>query len=245
MIGPTIGGVLFQLGRGLPFLVDAVSYAISAVSLLFIRADFQTATGRKDFRLRTILQGAKWLWHHAEIRPIALARAFGAIVSGGQTLLVILLAQQFDATPAMIGIIFSVSSIGVVLGALISDYVQEQLGVHRALVLSRWVIALALPLQFFSPNLIILTLTVTLSYFSVAVYGTIATAYRLKIAPDELQGRINGFHRMLAFGGLTIGGVLTGLLVEQLDLRITFIVYALLLGALAASLTNSLLRTED
>src|SRR5215469_6013045 len=41
LIGPSLGGTLFGLGRALPFLVDAISYAASVLSLLWIRLPFQ------------------------------------------------------------------------------------------------------------------------------------------------------------------------------------------------------------
>ncbi len=233
LIGPAIGGMLYQLSRSLPFLVDAISYALSAISLLFIRTEFQTTSLNKAFRRDEILQGMQWLWSHTLIRSIATVRAIGAIVSGGQTLLLILLANHHGASPAMIGVIFSIASIGVVLGSLLSHRIQKYLGTNEALILSRGLIAVALPLQLLSPNLVLLTITIALSYFAVAVYGTIATAHRLKLIPDVLQGRVNAFHRMLMFGGLAIGGALTGFLVEQVSLETTIVSYALLLGLLA------------
>jgi hypothetical protein len=36
LIGPALGGLLFSLGSFLPFVVDAISYVASTVSLLFI-----------------------------------------------------------------------------------------------------------------------------------------------------------------------------------------------------------------
>ena len=41
IIGPPLGGALFEAGRALPFLADALSYACSTVSLLLMRARFQ------------------------------------------------------------------------------------------------------------------------------------------------------------------------------------------------------------
>src|SRR5436309_601038 len=41
LIGPAIGGVLYSIGRAIPFLTDAISYAASALSLFFIKAQFQ------------------------------------------------------------------------------------------------------------------------------------------------------------------------------------------------------------
>src|ERR1051326_5216249 len=43
LVGPPAGGALFGVGRAVPFLVDAVSYAVSTLSLLAIRAAFPGA----------------------------------------------------------------------------------------------------------------------------------------------------------------------------------------------------------
>lgn len=241
LIGPAIGGILYQISRGLPFLADALSFALSTLSLLFIKSDFQeTKRERKPLRLHDLTEGASCLWRHPTVRPITIARAIGALVSGGQMLLLILLAERFGATPATIGLIVSVSSIGVVLGSLVSDTLQQRFGTYRMLMVARWLIAAAMPLQFFSPTITLLAISVGLSYGFVAIYGTIATGYRLTQVPDELQGRVNSFHRMLAFGGLTVGGAITGLLIETIELRATYILYTLLLAILGVFLTRQL-----
>src|SRR5581483_4060845 len=41
LLGPSLGGALYGLARTLPFLVDAVSYIVSVISLLFVRVAFQ------------------------------------------------------------------------------------------------------------------------------------------------------------------------------------------------------------
>src|SRR5256885_16269041 len=41
LVGQPLGGALFGLSRLLPFVVDAVSYAVSFISLLFVRPAFQ------------------------------------------------------------------------------------------------------------------------------------------------------------------------------------------------------------
>src|SRR6266516_6300693 len=41
LIGPSIGGVLYSIGRAVPFLTDAISYGASVVSLFLIKVQFQ------------------------------------------------------------------------------------------------------------------------------------------------------------------------------------------------------------
>src|SRR5205085_9590883 len=73
LAGPPLGGVLFGLGRSLPFLADAISYAFSIGSLLRMRTPFQEARERDPAPLRTqIREGISWLWSHAYLRMSAL-----------------------------------------------------------------------------------------------------------------------------------------------------------------------------
>src|SRR5262249_14502917 len=44
IFGPSFGTILFQaLGRGAPFVADAISFVLSALSVMFIKADFRKA----------------------------------------------------------------------------------------------------------------------------------------------------------------------------------------------------------
>lgn len=53
MVAPILGGSLFQLSRGLPFLADAVSYLASAVALSTVRVQFQRSHERPRTSLRS------------------------------------------------------------------------------------------------------------------------------------------------------------------------------------------------
>jgi hypothetical protein len=69
LAGPPIGGVLFALGRAVPFVVDAFSYAFSSLSLLLMRTPFQEPRERDTARLRAQLtEGFRFLWHHPFLR---------------------------------------------------------------------------------------------------------------------------------------------------------------------------------
>jgi MFS family permease len=63
LAGPPLGGVLFGLGRSLPFLADGLSYVFSIGSLLWMRTPFQEARERDTAPLRAqIREGIAWLW---------------------------------------------------------------------------------------------------------------------------------------------------------------------------------------
>src|SRR6266699_1079169 len=72
LAGPPLGGALFGLARVLPFLVDAVSYAFSTLSLVAIRTPFQEDREPDLSRLRSRLaEGFRFLWRQPFLRTSA------------------------------------------------------------------------------------------------------------------------------------------------------------------------------
>ena len=62
LVGSPLGGALFGISRLVPFAADAVSYAVSFVSLLFVRPAFQGERSPEDRNLRSdVLVGLRWL----------------------------------------------------------------------------------------------------------------------------------------------------------------------------------------
>ena len=89
-ISPPLGTLLYSISRPLPFLVDAISYIVSVISLFFIRTPFQqerTVVTRNAYK--EIVEGLRWLWHQPLLRTMALLNCGLAGLSWGLPLLVI------------------------------------------------------------------------------------------------------------------------------------------------------------
>jgi MFS family permease len=62
LLGPPLGGVLYAVGRAVPFLADAISYLVSVLSLLFIKTKFQLERVAAPRKLWVeIAEGMKWM----------------------------------------------------------------------------------------------------------------------------------------------------------------------------------------
>ena len=81
LAGPPLGTFFFQsVSRAFPFLLDAISYAISVFSLGLIKTEFQGERPKEDRHLLVeIREGLSWLWHQPLIR-------FMAFLTGGLNL---------------------------------------------------------------------------------------------------------------------------------------------------------------
>lgn len=104
LAGPPLGGVLFALGRAVPFLFDAVSYAFSFLSLLLMRTPFQEEREADRARIRTqIAEGFRFLWTQPFLRTCAFLYGLGNFTLPAVLLVIIVAGQRQGLSSAAIG----------------------------------------------------------------------------------------------------------------------------------------------
>ncbi|MBF6589392.1 MAG: MFS transporter [Ktedonobacterales bacterium] len=226
LIGPSLGGALFGLGQMLPFVADAVSYAGSVVSLLFIRTRFQgeRPVGTRRPLRQEIWEGLVWLWRQPLIRFIALLTGANNLLTAGYVLIIILLAQRLHASDATIGLILGIGGVGAILGAAVASPIQRRFRFRTVIVSTQVVSAALWPLLIFAPNVWLLGAITATSWVTGPIYNTTQMSYRLALIPDALQGRVNSVFRLLAFGVQPLGLALTGVLLERIQVINTVLV---------------------
>ena len=226
--GPPLGTLLFQaLGRGAPFVVDALSYLVSAASLWRIRTDFHPVpvTGRRRL-LGEIREGEVWLWHQPLIRFMAFLTGAMNFVYAATPLLLIVLATEMGASAIEVGIVFSIGGVSGIVGALIGGRIQRRFRFGQVIVAVVWAQALLFPLYLLVPGFYGLGVVYALIYTLAPVYNVVQFSYRLALIPDALQGRVNSSFRLLAFGFNPLGAALCGLLLESFGSTPTVLAFA-------------------
>jgi MFS family permease len=213
--GPPLSGLLFAaVGRFAPFLVDAVSYAISAISLLFIATAFQGEREETpaNFR-REVAEGLRWLWSQPVIRFLAfLTGGVNFVFAGASLTLIVLAKQDLHASTAAIGLVAGATSLGAILGSLLAGRVERRLRFGPTLIGCCWFTALLWPLFAVSTNLLEVGSIAAAVLFVSPIYSTVQFSYRLSRVPDELLGRVNSVFRLIAFAGQPLGVATSGLL---------------------------------
>jgi hypothetical protein len=102
LAGPPLGGLLFGLGRAVPFLCDVISYAASTTSMLLIKSDFQEARDGVD--AGQIRDGLRWIWKRPFFRVCALLFAGSNPIFTALYLLVVVLAKREGASSTLVGL---------------------------------------------------------------------------------------------------------------------------------------------
>ncbi len=237
-VGPSLGGALLGVARALPFLADAISYIASVLSLSLIRLAFQEERSHQAHSLRSEMwEGLVWLWREPVLRAFALLHT-GLIFSySGMTLLVLVIADRQHAAPFAIGLMFGLSSLGGVLGALLGSQVHKYLHMWKIMAGSFWLFALLWPLYAAAPSLLALGAILAAFWVVDEVYDVAQLSYRLALIPDALRGRVNGTFRLLFFTSETVGLALTGLLLQQIGVVTTILCFEVALIVLAVMAT--------
>jgi predicted MFS family arabinose efflux permease len=222
LAGPPLGGLLFGLGRAIPFLADALSYAASSVSLLLIRSDFQEV--RDDTAHGGFAEGLRWLWRQPFLRDCMLLFAGGNPVFTGLYLLIVVLAKRQGASPQLIGGMLGLVAAGGLFGALLAPALQKRLSPRLVIIGETWVIALSLPLLLVAHNALLLGLVVAAAELVTPVTNSIVVSIRIALAPDRLQGRTQAASTLIAYSFGWVGPLAVGLMLESAGSTATILV---------------------
>ena len=239
IVGPSFGTVLYQVfGRAVPFASNVVTYAISAIALMRIKAPFHTRREVEEHDLKKeVAEGLRWMWDNPLIRYMAFLTGGLNLINAATPLIIIVFAKHMGASDGEIGVIFSAAGIGGVAGSLVGGGIQRRFTFGRVIVAVTWLEALCFPLFLVVPSYFLLSAVAGASAFLGPIYNVVQFSYRLSIIPDRLQGRVNSVFRLLAFGFMPVGSALAGVLIERVGVSAAVMVLSAWLFVLAVSTT--------
>ncbi len=227
--GPTIGGVLVQaLTAPYAVLVDAVSFLWSAAWIGSIRSREARPERAPDRHLgREMGEGLAFVFGHPLLRAIAACTATANLfMNVAMTAFVVLLADpaQLNLSAGTIGLLFSASAVGGLLGALVARRFADLVGQGPAL----WIpVALEAPAMLAMPFvqrgwlLWLVAGCSVVTGVTIVVYNITQVSFRQLLCPERLLGRMNATIRFAVWGTIPIGSLIGGILGSTIGLRPT------------------------
>ena len=214
IVGPAIAGVLATtIGPGPTLAIDAASFAVSALGLLFVRRDLRAPIdGHRGPLLADIREGIDFILAQPTLRVVILFWGTVSVVSAPLvTALAVYVTRDLRLPASALGAILAAYGVGTVSGALVT----ARSGHRRPapILLGGTVVTGAM--------LIVMAGTASIPFFlTSAVVAGVAQSIvlltyitlRTNLSPDELLGRIGSTARTISLGlqpfGLLVGGVL-------------------------------------
>ena len=243
LAGQPLGGALFDVARAVPFVVDAVTYVVSLVTVLLIRTDLDGERQPAGRRVRAdVLEGITWLWRQSFLRAAALLVAASNALFTALVLVLIVRAQEAGTSATAIGIMVGLGGLGGLLGSFVAPAFQRRFAGRTIVVGSNWVWALLLPLMLLTGSPYALGAVFAAMAFVGPLWNVVLGAYTYALVPARLLGRVTSADTLLAYGAIPLGSLGVGFLLESLggDGALAVLSVAMLAVALAASLTPAI-----
>ena len=226
------GGLVALLTAPVAVLLDAVSYAVSALLLVGIRKQEEAPPRAERRSLRAELgEGLRYVFRHPYQRTMvamtALSNFFGQVVF---SILLVYAVRELDLSVGTIGIALAIGNLGTLASALTAKRIGDRLGVGRTILLASCLFGPGTLLIAFAPQdyaLPLIVLAMIVIGFGGILYNVTAISLIQAITPDRILGRANASRRFVVWGVVPLGGFTGGALASTIGLRETMVVGAL------------------
>jgi MFS family permease len=229
VIGPALAGLLVAtVGFGWCFLGDGLSYLAVIAGLWMMRTEELRPAPVTLKAKRQIREGLRYARSVPELWvPLTMMAVVGTLSYNFQTVFPIFTTRDLHGNGTTFTLLFSVVSVGALIGALRTAR-RKSIDV-RAVALASVGYGIAMVLMALAPNqLFAFVFGVLLGITSIAFLTASTSIVQIEAAP-EMRGRVLALQAMLFLGSTPIGGPIVGWVSEQFGAR-----YAIGLGAAAA-----------
>jgi MFS family permease len=229
IFGPALAGLLVvTVGFGWAFLVDGLSYIAVLIGLAMMRTSElrpSPVTQRAKGQIRAGLRYARSvpdLWV-----PLVMMAVVGTLAYNFQTVFPLFVKRSLGGTNTTFTLLFSVVSIGALVGAL-STARRKTIDV-RMVALTSLAFGASLALMTFVPNVALAFPVGLLVGLGSIAFLTASTAIVQIRSDPMMRGRVLALQAMVFLGSTPIGGPIVGWICQQFGPR-----YGVAVGAVAA-----------
>lgn len=217
VIGPVLGGLaLNQLGATWCFALNGVSFIAVIISLYVIRVEFKPAQSRESV-IQSMKQGFGFIRNRTSmISLIFLAFSMTLIAYPIIAFLPVFARDVLHAGSSGYSVLLASSGGGSVVGALIVAAFARDKNLGRAALIM--LLALGVAMSSFALSNALFWSCVFLFVAGAAMIGVFAMVSSLVqlITADQMRGRVMSIYNVAFRGGMPLGSILVGAIVQRL-----------------------------
>ena len=236
-VGAGLGGLVAAVfGRNASFLVDAATFAISAVLVLRIRRPFRTGPVPEN---ASVLAHLAEVWRFARRRKVTRAlmvtKAGVGVANGIVGLLPAFALLRFGASDAGIGVLLAARGLGALVGPILGRAFSRDDGRRMLFVCGASIVGYGFAYAFlpFTGSLFAAAVCVGVAHAGGGAQWVLSTYGLQATTPDSMRGRVMSLDFGLATLAVGVSSLAAGGAAELFGLRQTsgaLVVLALLYG---------------
>ncbi len=237
LIGPAIAGfVLENLGDGVCFLLNALSFMAVIGSLLLMKLPQYTKRVHTQNILAELREGMVYLKNTPSIAFVILMLGLISLfVLPFSTLLPVYAKDIFKGTASTFGIIDSVIGLGAFCGAIFLASLKAGNDLKKILAINTLVFGAGLILFSHEGNYPLALVFATVAGFGMMSQITVSNTLIQTTVEPGMRGRVISYYAMAFFGMQPLGGLLIGSISKWIGTPDTMLmegIFALLIGLL-------------
>jgi len=212
LIGPAVSGiVLYKMGAGVCFMLNAVSFTAVIVSLLMMNLPAFLPQIETKKILEELKDGLNYIQATPSIGIIILLLSFISLfVLPYVTLLPIIAKEILQGNASTYGYLNSFTGIGALIAAIFLASTKKQLDLRKVLVIATAIFGLGLILFSYAHTLILAFIFATLTGFGMMLHVTIINTLLQTTSSIKMRGRVISYYAMAFFGMQPLGALLMG-----------------------------------
>lgn len=221
LLGPATGGFLFSVSRVMPFVVDAISYVISFVMLLFLRVPRRGEQDVVDEQEEDdeddeggLLEGFRWVLAEPVIRATLIWVVISNLMFNALAIIILAVAGEAHVGAGEIGLMMASFSAGGLLGAAVAARLYAVLHTSVIVLGFSWIAAAMTAVLAFAPQGVVLGVILGVVAFFAPVANTSITTYQMVATPDAYRGRLSSLVGLCGGAAGALGPLLGGVLMS-------------------------------
>lgn len=230
VLGPAVAGLMAaQFSVAAAIGLDAVSFILSALSLVFIRFRRSAPAGSAPERLAAagpagnlwtafwaeFSAGVRYLLHEPALRAVLVIMALYGLGSGVYDLYVFHLKHDLGQADWLVGVVFSVASLGSILGGVSAPALRRRFGFGVCFLASIALEGIVIAVVGLTDAIWLVGLMVIGGGATYTVRTVVVQSMRQRMVPDRMLGRIASNFNLVATALMPVGAAVSTLFAAQ------------------------------
>lgn len=249
LAGPALGGVLYNLGRSLPFVGDAISYGVSVVTSSAMRGEFAPppVEGPRPGLWRDAFEGIAYVRRSALLRAVMVLSPLINFAINGVFFAIIVGMRTSGKSSWVIGLTQAAIMAGGLLGAILAPRIQGRYSMRVLVVIVTLPGTALLAVAGMLEPSPLLALPMGALLLLAPTLNAALIAAMLRASPPEMRGRVTNSLMQVATGLATISPLIAGVLIKETSANWAIGAFAVVLGisAVFALFMRGLRETPD